>query len=460
MSKKKLFIKNNVNLCAEQDGRMEEGMKLKKLLALCIVVAMVVSTTACGSSSKGGSIGGDTEEGQTASENADAKVDQAKLSFILQEADYESVKSAVDIYTNEHPEVSVELTKVADFTALNQKVLAAHQANQDYDMMFVNHVDTLAFSRAGVLEPLNDYTQKDNINYSEILYPTLVEACTFEGIQYAVPVNTDTRVLAVNKDLFKQYGQQYPTTQEEMLKAAEAITKDDNYGFVNSMTRSAYVPEYEQGVFLKGNGASLYTIEGDKAVAQIDTPEMKNYLNFNLELLKYMPKDCLTMKEDDGRKVFASGKAAMYIFGPWEYTLLPELDFTYELINIPAGPKGSISTSGGYGLAIGSGSKNKDVTWSLLKYLTTDAEAAAKVASTGLPTMDAAFEVAPYTDSKYDAFREQLKNSELPEIPVANLNAVVEDFNKYWTDLLYGKITVDDACAQAQKSVQALLDKN
>lgn len=101
-----------------------------------------------------------------------------------------------------------------------------------------------------------------------------------------------------------------------------------------------------------GRGGTLYELEGDKAVAKIDTPEMKDYLNFNLELLNYMPKDCLTMTEDDGRKVFASGKAGMYIFGPWEYSLLPELDFTYELINIPAGEKGSVSTSG-------------DITWRL-----------------------------------------------------------------------------------------------
>ena len=115
-----------------------------------------------------------------------------------------------------------------------------------------------------------------------------------------------------------------------MLKAAAAMTADGNYGFVNSMTRSAYVPEYEQGVFLMGRGGTLYELEGDKAVAKIDTPEMKDYLNFNLELLNYMPKDCLTMTEDDGRKVFASGKAGMYIFGPWEYSLLPELDFIFR----------------------------------------------------------------------------------------------------------------------------------
>lgn len=427
-------------------------MKNKKIVCLMAAAALVTSLSACGNS-----------PADSPADKTDSASDTDKnisLNFIVQEADYDHVNEAIQPYLEEHKDVTVELVKVADFTAMNQKVLASHQANDDYDLMFVNHTDALAFSKAGVLEPLNAYTEKDKINYSEILYPSLVESCTFDGTLYAVPINTDTRVLAVNKDLFEKYGQEYPKTQEDMLKAAEAMTVDGNYGFVNSMTRSAYVPEYEQGVFLMGNGGSLYTLEGDKAVAQIDTPEMKDYLNFNLQLLNYMPKDCLTMTEDDGRKVFASGNAAMYIFGPWEYSLLPELDFTYELINIPDGTKGSASTSGGYHLAIGSGSENKDAAWDLMKYLTTSAEPMAKLSATALPTMDEAFEIAPYTDAKYDPFREQMKTSVLPEVPVANLNAVVEDFNTYWTDILYGKISVDDACAQAQKSVQALLDKN
>ena len=371
------------------------------------------------------------------------------------------MQEAIDPYLKENPNLSVNLVAVADFSALNQKVLAAHQANNDYDLMFINHTDTYAFAQGEILEPLDEYTKADGIDYNSLLYESLVKSCYIGGKLYSVPVNTDTRVLAVNKDLFEKYNQQYPTTQDEMLKCAEAMTKDDNYGFVNSITRSAYVPEYEQGVFLMGNGGSLYTISDDgKCTAQIDTPEFKSFMNFNLQLLNYMPKDCLTMSEDDGRRVFASGKAAMYIFGPWEYTLLPETDFDYELIKIPAGSKESASTSGGYQLAIGSGSKNKSEAWKLMKYLTTTPESMAKIAATGLPTMEAAYDVAPYSDEKYDIFKEQLKTSYLPEVPVANLNQVVEKFNDYWTNMLYGKISVDDGCKEAQSEVQKLLDEN
>lgn len=434
---------------------------MKKMMSMFLVGMMTISLAACGQSEEKSV----EETGKSATNNATTEEkqtggDAVSLNFIVQEVDYEHVKEAIAPYLEENKNVEVELVKVADFGAMNQKVLAAHQANDDYDLMFVNHVDSLAFVQGGIIEPLTEYVEKDQVDYSEIIYPSLLDSCIIEDTLYTIPVNTDTRVLAVNKDMFEKYGQKYPTTQKEMLEAAEAMTKDGDYGFVNSMTRSAYVPEYEQGVFLMGNGGTLYTIDGDKATAQIDTPEMKEYLNFNMELLNYMPKDCLSMSEDDGRKVFVSGNAAMYIFGPWEYTLLPELDFTYELINIPAGSKESASTSGGYQMAIGSGSDDKQAAWDLMKYITTTPEAMAKLAATALPTMEAAFEIAPYTDAKYDAFRKQLATSYLPEIPVANLGEVVEEFNKYWTDMLYGKISVDDVCTQAQSSVQKILDEN
>lgn len=451
---------------------------MKKTISMIMMGIMAISLTACGST--GGqettAANKETAEAKEAAETKESaetkeaagetvkveeeQEDAVKLNFIIQEADAAHVEEAIAPYLEEHKNVEVELVKVADFTAMNQKVLAAHQANDDFDLLFVNHVDTLAFTQGGILEPLNEYTEKDKVDYSKIIYPSLLESCIIEDKLYSIPVNTDTRVLAVNKDMFEKNNQKYPTTQKEMLEAAKSMTKGDEYGFVNSMTRSAYVPEYEQGVFLMGNGGTLYSLEEGKPSAKINTPEMKEYLNFNVELLNYMPKDCLSMSEDDGRKVFASGKAAMYIFGPWEYTLLPELDFTYELINIPSGSKESASTSGGYQLAIGSGSEQKEAAWELMKYITTTPEAMAKIAATALPTMEEAFNIAPYTDAKYDAFRKQLPTSYLPEVPVANLGQVVEEFNKYWTDVLYGKMSVDDACEQAQSSVQEVLDKN
>lgn len=437
----------------------------KKMLALFLSMMLAASFAACGGSSDDAgtadpSAGAGSAAASEESGDAAATGEEVTLRFIVQEVDHGHIAAAVDAYLEENPNVTVEYTKAADFDAMKQNVLASNQAGDDFDLLFVNHVDTLSYIKGEIIQPLDPFAQADGVDYSSVIYESLLEACMYEDVLYSVPINTDTRVLAVNKDLFAKYEAEYPKTQDEMLAVAKTMAEGGDFGYVNSLTRSAYVPEYEQGVFLMGNGGRLYEIQDGKAVATIDTQEMRDYLNFTLELLNYMPKDSLTMTEDDGRKSFMSGNVGMYIFGPWEYTLMEEsLGFEYELITIPAGTRESASTSGGYQLAIGKNAPNAEAAWQLMKYLTTDPAALAAAGATGLPTSEAAYNEAPFTDPKYDIFKEQLNTSYVPEVPVANLNEVVEEFSVYWQDLLYGKITVDELCVNAQESVQALLDK-
>lgn len=136
------------------------------------------------------------------------------------------------------------------------------------------------------------------------------------------------------------------------------------------------------------------------------------------------------------------------------------LDFTVELGLIPAGDAGSYSTSGGFQLGIGAESDNVSTAWAFIKWLTQNPEQAAAFGGTNLPTIEAAYDEGTFSDPKYDIFKEQLKTSNVPQIPVANLNEVVTCFDEYWQNLLFDKMTVDEVCKEAQTAVQELLDEN
>lgn len=372
----------------------------------------------------------------------------------------EAVETAVAEFMEQNEEIEVEVVAATDFTAMNQNAIASHQANDDYDVLFVNHVDTLAYIKGGIIRSLQEYIERDNIDYSKILFESLLEQGISNGETYALPANTGTRVMAINKDLFEKYEVEIPENQEEMLAAAKKLTVDGNYGYVSPLCENCYSPTYEQGMYLASNGGRLYTIEDGKAVAQIDTQEMRDFLNFITELQQYMPTSSLTMTGDDARKSFASGNIGMYKYGNWELEQMPDTDFEMELTLVPAGTEGRISTGGGFQLAMGGGTEYPDEAWELIKYLTTTASAMTAMAGTDLPVMEACYETEPYNDSKYDIFREQLQDACLTGIPVPNMNQVSEEFFKYWNDLLYGKITVDEMCKEAQAGVQELLDEN
>lgn len=440
---------------------------MKKMTAMMLTAAMIGSLTACGggtekeaakSSAADASSGTESEARQTAEAPAGEKVNIRILTY---ETSSNAVEEAVAPFMEANPGITVEVVAATDFTAMNTNAIAAHQANDDYDVMFVNHVDTLSYIQGGVIRSIQEYIDRDGVDYGEILFASLLEQGQSGGETYALPANTGTRVLAVNRDLFDKYQVEVPATQEEMLKAAEALTVDDNFGYVSPLCENCYSPTYEQGMYLASNGGRLYEIgEDGKATATINTQEMKQFLTFMTDLLPYMPKDSLTMTGDDARKAFASGNIAMYKYGNWELEQMPETDFNCELYLVPEGSAGRISTSGGFQLAMGGGTEHPEEAWQLIKYLTTTQEAMSKMAGTDLPVMEACYDTEPYNDAKYDIFNEQLENAVLTGIPVTNMNEVSEKFFSYWCDLLYGKITADEMCEEAQASVQELLDKN
>ena len=349
-------------------------------------------------------------------------------------------------FSEQYPGATVEVAPFIDYTALNQNVMAAHQAGDDYDLVTVNHVDTLSFIKGELLLPMNDLMGK--------LGDTV----------YTVPIDTDTRVMLVNTDLFAKYNLAVPTTMDEMLAAGKVISEANqgDYVFTDEMcTNGDYFSTYEAGIFLQSCGGKLYTVDANGvATATVDTPEMRAYLTFITELLPYMPEDCTT--NNDARSAFLEGNIGMYTFGPWEFLQmdLDALPFAHELTLVPAGSAGSVSTSGGFQLGFGSGTKNPELALAFVNFLVNDEASMALIGSTGLPTIESAYQSGTFADPKYKVFMEQLGSSNLPQTPVANLGEVVACFTGYWNDMCAGNITVDEVIQGAQPAVQALLDEN
>ena len=373
-------------------------------------------------------------------------------------------EQVIDRFHEKYPDIDVEISTFADYTALNQNVMAAHQAGSDFDLMEVNHVDTLSFIKGELLEPISERLTSDGIDLDSIIMGSLADMGKLGDVTYTFPIDTDTRVMLVNTDLFDKYGLDVPETMDDMLEAGKVISEknEGDYVFTDEMcTNGDYFSTYETGIFLQSCGGQLYVVdENGKATATIDTDEMREYLNFITELLPYMPEDCIT--NNDARSAFCEGNIGMYTFGPWEYTSMDmnSLTFNYTFTKVPAGPAGSVSTSGGFQLGMGSGSEKKDFAYALMEFILTDGESMAIIGESGLPTVESAYENGTFSDPKYDIFLEQLQSSNLPQVPVANLGEVVACFTGYWNDLCVGNITVDEMIEEAQPAVQALLDEN
>lgn len=412
---------------------------MKKILAAMMALVMCAMMIGCG---------------------AGAKDEEKSLRVGCLKDSAEDWNEVIARYNEKNPDVKIEVSAFDDYTALNQNVMSAHAAGQDYDIVTINHVDTLAFIKGELLYPIGD----KGINVDDQILGSLENMGKLGDKLYAVPLNTDTRIMAVNTDLLDKYGLETPTTLDEMLSAGKIITDagQGDYIFNDEMcTNGDYFSTYETGIFLQSIGGQLYTVdENGIAHATVDTPEMREYLTFITELIPYMPADCTT--NNNARNAWLEGNVAMYTFGPWEYGQfnVEDIPFNWELVKVPAGKAGSVSTSGGYQMGIGSGTKNIDLALDFFNFVINDGESMYILGGTGLPTSVAASEMGDFGGERYKVFMEQLESSNLPQVPVANLGEVVACFTGYWNDLCVGNITVDDMIKGAQTDVQALLDES
>ena len=134
---------------------------MKKAVVFFLSCAMMTSMLAgCGgesSDSTGGSA--DSAEEQKVSGTLSIAVVEDRVKY------YEPVAEA---FMEEYPDVEVELSVSPDFTAMNQAAQAAHQAGDDFDIITVNHVDTMTFQKAGMLYPMSELAERDGVDFDSL----------------------------------------------------------------------------------------------------------------------------------------------------------------------------------------------------------------------------------------------------------------------------------------------------
>jgi multiple sugar transport system substrate-binding protein len=135
----------------------------------------------------------------------------------------------VDEFNAANPNVRVTMTSQAEYyTQLT--TAAAADTLPDVAIVHADQVATQAFR--GVLRPLGDLVGTMGIDGSD--YPEAVwSAGEVAGERYAIPLDIHPMTMFVNMDLLREAGiNEVPDTAEEFEAAAQAMTGDDNKGFL------------------------------------------------------------------------------------------------------------------------------------------------------------------------------------------------------------------------------------
>jgi len=258
---------------------------------------------------------------------------------------------------------------------LNQKLTTEFTAgNSDIDVFMQRPLqEARVMQLNGWYEDLTNCVSDPAYDFADFA-DGAVGTTMVNGVLTGVPIVTEQEVLYYRKDLLEAAGLAVPTTLDELKAAAEALTDKDNemYGFVARGQRSPLVTQFSS--FLYSSGGDWFD---ENRQATLNTPEALAAIDlYGMLLREYGPPGVLNMSWPQAVAVFAQGNAALYTDASSIYAnvLDPELSAVADKTGVavfPAGPAGSIMYNvTSWGLAMHSGSKNKDAACEFIKWAT------------------------------------------------------------------------------------------
>lgn len=347
-------------------------MKTKKLLSI-ILGTVIATSVLAGCSGK-----------QTTQTNNTSAQDKPDKPVAIQlwhhwgsEQRKPTINGMLDEFNKQYKDknISVEGTFVP-FGDMDKKITASIAAGNPPDAA-VQPIEAVAVMAArNQLEDLTPYLPKDIKNK---FYDNLWDTVTYNGKIYALPFNTDTRLLFYNKKMFKDAGiTEFPKTWDEFYKLADKLDKKDGSKY-STLAFHPMIGNFGFDTFALSNGGKTVDNFMNPTKATINTAQ-------NIEALDWMSKwrerygadtwNSYMQQGSGANDPFISGKVAIYgnvcnyIATLKKYA--PDMD--YGVAAMPAGPSGKETGSigGGFVVVVPKGSKNAKWAAEYVKFMTDD----------------------------------------------------------------------------------------
>jgi multiple sugar transport system substrate-binding protein len=279
------------------------------------------------------------------------------------------LKQVIQEFETEYPQIKVKYEVITDqYMDVIKTRLIGDAAP---DVFYLDAFEAPLLMKNNVLEPLESYITPD----FEIddFQPTLLNAFRDGDRLYGLPKDFSTLVLFYNKKYFREAGlTKPPITWNELRSAAEKLTVDRNGDGRIDTYGLGITPELaRQYLMLKAFGGKLSDLQGCAAFA---TQESDRGLELIVDLYR-QDKSAAQPSEvgaSSGSDMFALGKAAMVIEGPWLIPFLrdkfPEVDFNTAEVPAVDRKKGTMIYTVAY--VMNKKAKNKTAAWQLISYLT------------------------------------------------------------------------------------------
>lgn len=251
-------------------------------------------------------------------EGEDGAVTLQFQSLSDQPATQAAVKTIVDEWNSDNPDVQVEIIQ-AGWDGTFDKLITQFTGGTAPDIIHYEASSISSFATDGYLADLTDYIDDDlKSDISEGIW----ESVTQDGEIIAYPSTLQSYMVFANADLLAAAGVEVPTgdtmTWQELQEIAKATTTGDSYGLgwglaSPTATMMSLALGFDGG-FFSGEGADATIEVGDDELA---VPELVHEMAYTD---KSIEPTSLTLSGSDVLASFYGGKVAMTVQGSFQAT--------------------------------------------------------------------------------------------------------------------------------------------
>lgn len=256
------------------------------------------------------------------------------------EADGKVLDGLIEEFNASQSEVSITpVTK--PWASLLDAALPALAAGDGPQLIALPPENIPTYASKGALQPLDAWYDAPDSG-ADMLNEGAVITGLADGERFGAPLSFTPLTMFYNKALFDAAGVAVPTTWDEWVAAARALTVDENgdgtpeqYGL--ALQDNTTVGNGVWMSLLKSGGGDVVTESGEVVV---NSPENAATLEFWAAAVADYAISPTGLTGVDGDELFKAGKAAMTFGGPWMATIAQESGIDYGIAALPAGPDG------------------------------------------------------------------------------------------------------------------------
>ncbi|MDK2952591.1 MAG: multiple sugar transport system substrate-binding protein [Kosmotogales bacterium] len=338
-----------------------------------------------------------------------------------------------------------------------QMIITQFSAGTAPDLFYVDVSYFDEFAINNMLQPLDLYVKKDGFDIEDF-YEPLIDGFKLNNRLYGLPKDYSTLALFYNKEMFDEYGVEYPTssdTWEDFLNKALALKEA---GLETPLVLAADLNRMLPFVEQAGG-----VIVNEDLTTGLTSEEARKGWEMYIDLVtKYdVADEPANLGAGWIGEAFGKEACAMAMSGPWSLGFLegtyPDV---YEKTGVVELPMDVERATMIYTVcwAINRQSENKDAAWEVLKYLTNEGQAKfvegagvlasrKSIAKTDTAPMKEAF----YAGAAYGTAW-KIKT------PSGIFSMANDQINSMLKDLFYEKITIDEALERIENNYDSWVE--